>query len=82
MALDNVLAIRTLYGELKKQGYERIGYIGWDLENAYSINAREEAYLENGGDSELFLKIPWKDTERGERDGSEELLEASLLDRK
>lgn len=73
VALDNVLAIRTLYGELKKQGYERIGYIGWDLENAYSINAREEAYLENGGDSELFLKIPWKDTQKG-RKMVEELL--------
>ena len=32
VALDNALAIRTLYGELKKQGYERIGYIGWDLQ--------------------------------------------------
>ena len=73
VALDNALAIRTLYGELKKQGYERIGYIGWDLENAYSINAREEAYLENGGDGEMLLKIPWKDTQKG-RKMVEELL--------
>lgn len=66
VALDNALAIRTLYGELKKQGYDRIGYIGWDLADAYSINAREEAYLEEGKDEEIFLKIPWKDARKGE----------------
>lgn len=60
VTLDNRLAIKTLYGELKRCGYQSIGYAGWDLWDVYSIREREQAYIEQVKCEDVFLRVPWE----------------------
>lgn len=60
VTLDNELAIETLYKELRGRGYEKIGYIGWDKQEAYSIRMREKAYFSCAGAEAFCLRLPWK----------------------
>lgn len=68
VTLDNGLAVRTLYEELKRLGCERIGYIGWDAFGMYSIREREKAYHEKAQDDGkgVFLRAPWTQRRRCE----------------
>lgn len=66
VALDNRLAVQTLYEELVRQGYKDIAYIGWDLQEAYSIRTRRQAYKEAAGPAARLLCLPWKDAEKSE----------------
>lgn len=64
VALDNSLAVQTLYEVLKRRGYKDVVYIGWNLKDAYSIRMRELAYREMAGPAGQLLILPWKDAER------------------
>lgn len=64
VALDNSLAVQTLYEALRRRGYEDVVYIGWNLKDAYSIRMREQAYRKMAGPAAHLLILPWKDAER------------------
>lgn len=65
VALDNRLAVRTLYDELEHGGCREIGYVGWDALDMYSIRERERAYQERAGEkiSKALFRISWEDKE-------------------
>ncbi|MEE0199673.1 MAG: GntR family transcriptional regulator [Muricomes sp.] len=60
VALDNGKAVRTLCGELQKEGCRDIRYAGWDRRDIYSIACREEACLKETGEDVPFLHLPWE----------------------
>lgn len=77
VSLDNQLAIHTLYEELKRRGYEKIGYVGWEIQNVYSIREREAAFVEKAKEEDIFLRIAW-----GERSHLDTLVEEALSQNK
>lgn len=60
VSLDNELAIRTLYEKLKSTGCEKIGYIGWDLKEVYSIRMRQQGYTKAAMSEKYLNPLPWK----------------------
>lgn len=85
VTLDNRLAIKILYEELKRCGYQSIGYAGWDLWDVYSIREREQAYIEQAKCEDVFLRVPWEKRGNNEaivrkvcKDCKEELPEAII----
>ncbi|KMZ53920.1 GntR family transcriptional regulator [Dorea sp. D27] len=65
VALDNSLAVQALYEELERRGYKNVVYIGWNLQDAYSIRMREQTYRKKAGPAARLLTLPWKDAETG-----------------
>lgn len=66
VALNNELAIKTLYEELIHRGYKQITYAGWDLQDAYSIRMRQQAYEKQAQGKESIITLPWKAMEKSE----------------
>lgn len=65
VALDNELAIKTLYDEMTRKGYKNIEYAGWDREDIYSTRMREAAYCEKAEVKEEHVhRLLWKDSEK------------------
>lgn len=71
VTLDNALAVRSLYEALRKEHFEKTGYIGWDRTDIYSVAKRETEFLRLAEEKEVLLRLPW-----GERAESE----ARILD--
>ena len=63
VALDNQLAVQTLYKLLKKK-CENVAYIGWDRMDIYSIAEREAVFLKQAGFGSHILRLPWADLEQ------------------
>lgn len=76
--LDNELAVSTLYQKLKKQGCDEIGFVGWNLEEAYSMRKREEMYLACSEDSSWLWHLPWKHKKEVREAAGEVLLQSSM----
>ena len=58
ICLDNKDAILQIVTRMQDEGYERIGYIGWEQMNVKSIQMREKTFLEAVPDG-LVRRIPY-----------------------
>lgn len=65
VTLDNVKSIHVIYRKLRAMGYNKIGYIGWNRADIYSIAKREETYLKESGEKEIFLRLSWESRSAG-----------------
>lgn len=57
--LDNKKAVETLCQSLKKRGHERLGYIGWDKKDIFSVREREQAFLSVESTGKILQQLPW-----------------------
>ncbi|SCJ95510.1 Uncharacterized HTH-type transcriptional regulator yurK [uncultured Clostridium sp.] len=57
--LDNQEAVSKLCRSIRGQGGKRIGYLGWDREEIFSIRKRKEAFLQVKGQEDLMLELSW-----------------------
>lgn len=58
--LDNKKAIKSLCRSMNKRGCPKLGYIGWDDKDIFSVREREKAYLNADKAGRVLTRLSWK----------------------